>query len=173
VDVPSLGSVVVTDGSGIIQRELAGDGYKITPLTSPPATLHRRWLPVARVVVDESLRLAGQRGVPLNLTLGLDDRIFGNSRLIFAAQYWDHLYLPVDYLQAAGGDTVASYRHQLDSPRRENALVTGEPPPNGSSISRAKVEAAARSVGFRRIREFRLPDGRPIWLWWRDGGQTE
>jgi hypothetical protein len=173
VAVPSLGSVVVTDGSGIIQRELAGDGYKITPLTSPPATLHRRWLPVARVVVDESLRLAGQRGVPLNLTLGLDDRIFGNSRLIFAAQYWDHLYLPVDYLQAAGGDTVASYRHQLDSPRRENALVTGEPPPNGSSISRAKVEAAARSVGFRRIREFRLPDGRPIWLWWRDGGQTE
>jgi hypothetical protein len=168
VSVPSLGRVLVTDGSGIIQREIAGDGYKITPLTSPPAAMHRRWLPVARDVVDQSLEIAERRGVRLNLTLGLDDRIFGNSRLIFAAQYWDRLYLPVDYLQAAGGDTVASYRRQLDSPRRENALVTGVPPPNGSSITRSKVEVAARSLGFRRIKTFRLPDGRQIWLWWRE-----
>ena len=165
--------MLVTDGSGIIQREIAGDGYKVTPLTSPPAAMHRQWLPLARDVVGESLRLAGQRGVPLKLTLGLDDRIFGNSRLIFAAQYWYRFYVPVDYLQAAaGGDTVASYRHQLDSPARENALVTGEPPPNGSSITRSKVEAAARSLGFKRIRTFTLPDGRTIWLWWRAGAGT-
>jgi 4-amino-4-deoxy-L-arabinose transferase-like glycosyltransferase len=168
VSVPALGRVLVTDGSGIIQREIAGDGYKVTPLTSPPAAMHRQWLPVARDVVDASLRLAARRGVPLKLTLGLDDRIFGNSRLIFAAQYWHHFYLPVDYLQAAaGGDSVSSYRHQLASPTRENALVTGEPPPNGSSITRSKVETAARSLGFKRIRSFSLPDGRTIWLWWR------
>jgi len=169
VSVPALGRVLVTDGSGIIQREIAGDGYKVTPLTSPPAAMHRRWLPVARDVVGESLRFAGRRRVPLKLTLGLDDRIFGNSRLIFAAQYWYSLYLPVDYLQAAGGDTVASYRQQLESPTRENALITGEPPPNGSSITRSKVETAARSLGFKRITSFKLPDGRKIWLWWRGG----
>ena len=61
--------------------------------------MHRQWLPLARDVVGWSLRRAEQRGEPLNLTLGLDDRIFANSRLTLAAQLWFHRYLPVDYLQ--------------------------------------------------------------------------
>jgi 4-amino-4-deoxy-L-arabinose transferase-like glycosyltransferase len=168
VSVPGLGSVPLTDGRGIIQREFEGAGYDIGKPTEPLPALHREWLPVARDVVGWSLRRAEQRDEPLNLVLGFDDLIFSNSRLILAAQLWYHRFLPVDYLHAAdAGDTVASYRFQLVSPRRADALVVGEPPPGGSSITRGKVEAAARSLGFVPVKSFALPDGRTIWLWWR------
>jgi hypothetical protein len=171
--VPGFGAVTVTDGRGLIQREVGGDGYDIRPLTQPLPAMHRRWLPLARDVVGWSLRRAEQRGEPLNLTLGLDDRIFGNSRLILAAQLWFHRYLSVDYLSAPpGNDTVASYRRQLLSPQPENALVTGDPPPSGTSITRSKVEAAARSLGFARAKSFTMPDGRTIWIWWREHGRN-
>src|SRR5205814_9058567 len=105
---------IVTDGGGLLQREVAGAGYEIGPVTQPLPVMHRRWLPLARNVVSWSLRRAKQRGEPLSLTLGLDDRIFGNSRLILAAQLWFHRYLPVHYLRSwTEGDTVASYRRQL------------------------------------------------------------
>jgi hypothetical protein len=172
VRVPGLGRVTVTDGRGIIQTEVAGDGYDIGPATQPLPSMHRRWLPLARDVVGWSLHRAAQRGQPLHLTLGLDDRIFGNSRLILAAQLWFHRFLPVDYLRASpDGDTVASYRRQLLSPQAENALITGEPP-SVTTITRRKVEAAARSLGFARVRSFTMPDGRTIWMWWREGGRS-
>ncbi len=169
VSVPGLGRTFVTDGRGIIQGEVEGDGYRIGRVTQPLPALHRRWLPLAREVVGWSLHRAEQRGEPLHLTLGLDDRIFGNSRLILAAQLWFHRFLPVDYLRAfTDGDTVASYRRQLLSPRPENALVTGDPPPGGATITRSKVEAAARSLGFAPARSFKMPDGRTIWIWWHE-----
>jgi hypothetical protein len=170
--VPGLGRVSVTDGRGIIQLEVAGDEYAIGRVTQPLPVIHRRWLPLARDVVGWSLRRAEQRGEPLHLTLGLDDRIFGNSRLILAAQLWFHRFLPVDYLSAApDGDTVASYRRQLLSPRPENALITGDPPPV-TTITRRKVEAAARSLGFIPVKSFTMPDGRAIWIWWRERSQN-
>jgi hypothetical protein len=172
VPVPGLGRVAVTDGRGLIQREVAGDGYDIRPLTQPLPAMHRQWLPLARDVVGWSLRRAEQRGEPLHLTLGLDDRIFANSRLILAAQLWFHRFLPVGYLISyPDGDTVAAYRRQLLSPQPKNALVTGDPPPV-TSITRKKVEAAARSLGFVPVKSFTMPDGRMIWIWWRDRGQS-
>ena len=168
VAVPGLGRVSVTDGRGLIQTEVAGDGYDIGRVTQPLPAMHRQWLPLARDVVGWSLRRAEQRGQPLHLTLGLDDRIFGNSRLILAAQLWFHRFLPVDYLRSfPDGDTAASYRRQLLSPQPENALITGDPPPV-TTITRRKVEAAARSLGFIPVKSFTMPDGRTIWIWWRE-----
>jgi hypothetical protein len=169
--VAGLGRVTITDGRGIIQGEVAGDGYDIGPVTEPLPSLHRRWLPLARDVVGWSLHRAERRGVPLELTLGLDDRIFGNSRLILAAQLWFHRYLPVHYLRSfTEGDTVASYRRQLLLPQPKNGLVTGDPPPGGATITRWKAEAAARSLGFMPVKSFTMPDGRTIWIWWRERG---
>jgi 4-amino-4-deoxy-L-arabinose transferase-like glycosyltransferase len=168
VSVPGLGSVVVTDGRGIIQRVVAGANYDIGPPTRPLPTMHRRWLPLEREVVGWSLSYARSRGQPLHLTLGLDDLLFGNSRLILAAQLWYHRFLPVDYLRSfPAGDTVPAYRRQLLSPQPENELITGQERA-GRTITRSKVEAAARSLGFVRVRSFTLPDRRRIWIWWRD-----
>jgi hypothetical protein len=169
VSVPGLGRVTVTDGRGIIQGEIAAAGYDIGPVTQPPPEMHRRWLPLARDVIGWSMRRAEKRGEPLHLTLGFNDLIFSNSRLILAAQLWFHRFQPVDYLRSfPDGDTVASYRRQLLSPQPENALITGDPS-NIETITRAKVEAAARSLGFVRVKSFTMPDGRTIWIWWREG----
>jgi hypothetical protein len=172
VSVPGLGSLTVTDGRGIIQTEVKGAGYDIGSVTQPLPAMHRRWLPLARDVDTLSLRRAKQRGEPLHLTLGLQDGIFSNSRLILAAQLWLHRWLPVDYLRPyPDGDTVAAYRHELVSPRRVNALVISDPSPVKHpkiKITRSKVEAAARSLGFTPVRSFRMPDGRTIWMWWRE-----
>jgi Dolichyl-phosphate-mannose-protein mannosyltransferase len=171
--VPGLGHVAVTDGRGLIQREVGGDGYDIRPLTRPLPAMHKQWLPLARDVVGWSLRRARQRGESLSLTLGLDDRIFANSRLTLAAQLWYHRYLPVHYLRAfPGGDTASSYRRQLLLPQPKNALVTGNSPPSGGTITRGKVEAAARSLGFQPVKSFTMPDGRRILIWWREEGQS-
>jgi hypothetical protein len=170
VSVPGLGLLPVTDGRGIIQVEVAGGGYDIGPVTHPLPALHRRWLPLARDVVAWSTHHAEQRGEQLHLTLGLNDLIFGNSRLILAAQLWFHQYLLVDYLRPyPDGDTVAAYRRELVSPRRVNALVIGDPSPvPNPNITRRKVEAAARSLGFTPVKSFVMPDGRTIWIWWRE-----
>ena len=109
---------------------------------------------------------AEQRGQPLRLTLGFDDLIFSNSRLILAAQLWFHRWLPVDYLRPfPDGDTVASYR--LSCYRREpaNALIIGERP--GAKITRAKVEsggALARIRAREIVHDARRQDDSS---WWR------
>jgi hypothetical protein len=170
--IPGFGSLVVTDGRGVIQQIVAGAGYDIGPPDQPLPSIHRRWLPLERHVVGWSLREAKERQQPLHLTLGLDDHLFANTRLHLAAQLWFHRNLGFDYLRSSSaGDTVAAYRHQLLSPRPENALVTGEPGPR-ETITRSKVEAAARSLGFVRLKSFTLPDGRTIWMWWRQRGET-
>ncbi len=172
VSVRGFGSVMVTDGRGIIQTEVKGAGYDIGSVTQPLPAMHRRWLPLARDIDAWSLRRAEQRGEPLHLTLGLQDLILSNSRLILAAQLWFHRWLPVGYLRPyPDGDTVAAYRHELLSPRPVNALAIGDPWPVKHptiKITRSKVEAAARSLGFTPVKSFRVPDGRTIWIWWRE-----
>jgi hypothetical protein len=166
VAVPGFGSVPVTDGRDLIQQMVADAGYDIGPITQPLPSIHRRWLPLEREVVGWSIRQAKARGTSPQITLGLDDLLFTNTRLILPAQVWFHRFLPVDYLQSSsGGDKVSSYRNQLAS-HPVNALITGEGPPY-ASITRRKVEAAARSLGFVRSKAFTLPDGRTIWMWWR------
>ena len=167
LSVPGLGRTVVTDGTGIIQREVAGAGYDIEPVTQPLPSMHREWLPLARDVVGWSLRRADDRGESLDLVLGSDDLLFSNWRLILAAQLWDRRFQPVGYLRTfPEGDTVAAYRRQLlEKPR--NAFLSFDPAPY-ADITRGKAEAAARSLGFVPVKSFTMPDGRMLWIWWRE-----
>jgi hypothetical protein len=167
--VPGFGSVTVTDGRGVIQQIVSEAGYNIGSPTHPLPSIHRRWLPVERAVVGWSIRQAQLHREPTNIMLGLDDTLFGNSRLILAAQLWFHRFLPIRYLRSSpGGDTVASYRRQLTA-NPENVLITGEELPK-AALTESKVVAAGRSLGFVRMKRFSLPDGRTIWLWWRPRG---
>jgi 4-amino-4-deoxy-L-arabinose transferase-like glycosyltransferase len=167
LSVPGLGRVPVTNGRGIIQGEFVGAGYDIGKPTEPLPSMHREWMPLARDVVGWSLRRAERRGESLDLVLGFDDLIFSNSRLILAAQLWYHRFLPVGYLLPAPADSVAAYRRQLETPPQDNALVIGEPS-SRSTITRTTVETAARSLGFAPQKSFTMPDGRRLWVWWRD-----
>jgi 4-amino-4-deoxy-L-arabinose transferase-like glycosyltransferase len=176
VSVPGLGRVAVTDGRGIIQTEVESAGYDIGPITRPLPAMHRRWLPFARELLAWATSRARRTGEQLHLKLGLEDEILSNSRYRLAAQLWFHRYLPVDYLRPyPDGDTVAAYRRQLLSPIPTNALVIGNPSPVKHPrivITRSKVEAAARSLGFAPAKSFTLPDGRRISVWWRPSGEA-
>jgi 4-amino-4-deoxy-L-arabinose transferase-like glycosyltransferase len=174
--VPALGSVTVADGRGIIQTEVKSGGYDIGPTTHPLPAMHRRWLPFARDLLGWSMRHAEGRGEPLNLTIGLEEQILSNSRFALAAQLWFHRDLPVDYLRPyPDGDNAAAYRRQLLWPRPVDALLIGNPSPVKHPrivITRSRVERAARSLGFAPARSFTLPDGRKLWMWWRDIART-
>ena len=102
--MPGLGSVPLTDGRGIIQREFEAARLRHRP-GDAAASSHTSTsgFPLARDVVGWSLRRAEQRGEPLHLALGFDDLILSNSRLILAAQLWFHQFLPVDYLRSRYG----------------------------------------------------------------------
>jgi len=79
--------------------------------------------------------------------------------------------IPFTQLEAEPNDSVATYVRQLRSPLRgpPGMLLTmdrnaGDFPP---LVTQAKVEAAARRVGFHRVWARTLPDGRTLRLWVR------
>jgi 4-amino-4-deoxy-L-arabinose transferase-like glycosyltransferase len=76
---------------------------------------------------------------------------------------------PFTQLGAEPSDTVATYVRELTDPQfgLPGMLVTmnrnyGDFPP---LVTQSRAEAAARRVGFRRVGEFTLPDGRQLRLW--------
>ena len=76
-----------------------------------------------------------------------------------------------------GGDDTEAYRVQLTDPRRRppNLVVTTDPGPSEykPSVTQARVEDAARSLGFRQVGSFHLPDGRETRVWWLDRGAAQ
>jgi len=167
VHVVGLGDVSVTDGRGIIQGIVEGAGYDIGSPATPLPKMHRGWLPAERRVTGWSIDYARAHGRLPQLSLGFEDPLFANTRLHLAGQLWFHQNVSVGYLRSAIGDSVASYREQLEKPDRVNVLITGQQRP-GATITQKNVVAAARSLGFARLKSFELPDGRRIWAWWRD-----
>jgi hypothetical protein len=69
-----------------------------------------------------------------------------------------------------GGDNVEAYRAQLDgSPSSHaNLVVTTDRGPGEYApyVTQAYVEEAARSLGFKQVARFLLPDKRETRIWW-------
>lgn len=77
--------------------------------------------------------------------------------------------IPFAQLLAEPDDSLSSYRRQLVDPKFGLPTVlitmsrnTGDYPPR---VNQARVERAAREVGFRRINRLELPDGRQLYVW--------
>ena len=173
LDLPLAGQTTVLDGRGVIHDEIEGAGYPLpNPAEKIPA-LHRRWLPAAEELSTFAYRWAQARGTEPRLALGFDDLIFSNTRVLLGAELALDRRLQGVFLKPfPHGDTAASYRQQLRE-TRTNLLVTGVRKPGvrpGIVVTRSAVEAAARSLGFRPLRRFRLPDGRPIVVWSKGSG---
>ncbi len=168
--VPAVGTVPITDGTGIIQREVEAAGYPVGAPTEPLPSLHRRWLPFLREVTGLALRYARRRGVEPHVVVAVDDLLFNNTGIRLAGALWYRRYVQAGRLELSGADP-GEYGSSLLQ-RGVNLLVTGESRADtpASRQARRAVEEAARSVGFRRLRSLRMPDGRLLWLWWRSAG---
>jgi 4-amino-4-deoxy-L-arabinose transferase-like glycosyltransferase len=170
--VPLLDRVPLLDGRSVIQREVAAAGYPIGDPTEPLPPMHRRWLPLARRVTALVLAQATREHVRPTVIVAMEDRLFNNTRIRLAAALWFGRYLPVGRLTAAaGGDRASAYASELRA-SGSPALLTAPPEPGAQgTLTTTKVTTGASEAGFRPLRRFRLPDGRPLQLWWRSDGE--
>jgi Dolichyl-phosphate-mannose-protein mannosyltransferase len=168
-DLPLLGEKTVIDGRGIVQNEVAAAGYPTGPPTEPMPELEREWLPFAGEVAREMTVYAERHGEEPNVGWGFDDLLLSNTRVQLGAELELSRTVPLVFLKPfPDGDSAASYRRQLEE-AESNLLVVGERGPGGTGIhlSRRRVEAAARTLGFRAVKNFTAPDGRELTVWWR------
>ena len=167
VSLPALGSRPVTDGRGIIQLEVGGAGYDVGSPTEPLPELHRGWLPFTRSFTGRLLEAADRSGQRPFVVFGSDHGLFNNTRVLLADALWFERNVVVGFIGIApGGDREERYRARLLE-LGASFLETAEEGPGPVRITRAKVERAARSLGFTRVARFAMPDGRTAWLWRR------
>ena len=166
-----LGLLPVVDGTGTMQRVLETGGYHLpTPAGRPPA-LHRRWLPFGRELAGWMLRYADARRRETYALFATRDVVFGTTRLILAGAL-DHgrtiqskLLVP-----AVGADPAKSCGRTLRLARNDFLITADRAPIEASGCREAGIDASARSLGFRPVRSFAMPDGRRMRVWWLDRG---
>jgi hypothetical protein len=131
----------------------------------------REWLAADRAVVERLTGWAGPYGVVPVTAFGSHGRILNTNTVQLAAVLERHATIPIVQLSAEPDDSVAAYREQLASAELFHptvlltvSSVAGDLPP---TMTQARVEAAARMLGFRRVAADRLPDGRLLRYWRR------
>ena len=168
-DLPLLGETTVLDGRGLVQIEVADAGYPAGSPTEPMPELQKEWLPFAGEVARGVTAYAERHGEEPNLGWGFDDLLLNNTRVALGAELELSRSVPTLFLKPfPDGDSAASYRRQLEE-AESNLLVVGErgPGATGIHLTRPRVEAAGRQLGFRPVRDFTAPDGRELTVWWR------
>jgi 4-amino-4-deoxy-L-arabinose transferase-like glycosyltransferase len=173
-DLPVLGQTTIADGRGIVETEVEDSGYPTNGPTEPMPELQREWLPFAERLARWSYAYAERHDSEPFLASGFDDPLLSNTRIALGSELALSRQLPTLFLKPfPHGDSAASYRAQLQE-THANLLVTGQRGPGtpGIVLTRSRVEAAARSLGFVPAREFTLPDGRTLTAWWRPAGNA-
>ncbi|HEX5593296.1 MAG TPA: glycosyltransferase family 39 protein [Solirubrobacterales bacterium] len=168
-DVPLLGETPVSDGRGIVEAEVEGAGYPAGSPTEPMPQLQKEWLPFAGDLAAWVTRYSERKGEEPNLGWGFDDLLLNNTRVALGSELELHRELPTVFLKPfPDGDSAASYRAQLEE-ADSNLLVVGERGPGvtGIHLSRRRVEAAGRQLGFSPVHSLTAPDGREVTVWWR------
>jgi 4-amino-4-deoxy-L-arabinose transferase-like glycosyltransferase len=168
-DLPLLGEKTVIDGRGIVQNEVADAGYPTGPPTEQMPELEKDWLPFAGDLAAAMTGYAEARGEEPNIAWGFDDLLLNNTRVGLGSELALSRPLPTVFLKPfPDGDSAASYRQQMQE-ADSNMVIVGERGPGitGIYLTRRRVEAAARELGFDPVKNFTAPDGRQLTVWWR------
>lgn len=171
-DLPVLGKTTVSEGRGLVQLEVEAAGYPAGSPTEPMPELQKRWVPFAGELARWMTDQAERHGEEPSVGWGFDDLLLNNTRLSLGAELALSRELPTEFLKPfPEGDSAASYRQQLRE-AESNLVVVGErgPGTTGIHLSRPRVEAAARSLGFHPVKSFAAPDGREVAVWGRRAG---
>jgi hypothetical protein len=178
VPVPVLGTLRVVDGSYDIQRILTDAGNDVGPPTARMPEVHKQWLALGRDVATWLDRFANRHQRKPIITFASKDPFFNTNLIDLSARLHLRGRLWVGQLEPTrGGDNTEAYRVQLTDPRRgpPNLVITTDPGPSEYKppVTQARVEDAARSLGFQQVGSFRLPDGRETRVWWLDRGTPQ
>jgi hypothetical protein len=168
-DLPLLGEKTVIDGRGIVQNEVAAAGYPTGPPTEQMPELEKEWLPFAGDLARAMIEYAEARGEEPQIAWGFDDLLLNNTRVSLGSELALSRPLPTVFLKPfPEGDSAASYRQQMQE-ADSNLVIVGERGPGitGIHLTRGRVDAAARELGFDPVKNFTAPDGRQLTVWWR------
>ncbi len=168
-DLPLLGETTVADGRGIVEGEVLAAGYPVGSPTEPMPQLQKEWLPFAGDLARSLTDYSEAKDEEPKLSWGFDDLLLNNTRVALGSQLALERELPTEFLKPfPDGDSAASYRTQLEE-FKSNLLVVGDrgPGTTGIHLTRRRVEAAGRRLGFHPVRNFTAPDGRELTVWWR------
>lgn len=167
--VPGLGSVPILDGRGLIQAQVAAAGYPAGSARVPLPAMHKLWLPLMKTVTTFASRYAADRGQTPYVVFASDDGIFNTTRADLANALSGFRRARSSFIEGdPGGDRVSYYRGRLEYLKPNFVEIAQPHPASGPpGITPRAVAIAAESLHFRRVYEFRLPDGRRASLWYR------
>jgi 4-amino-4-deoxy-L-arabinose transferase-like glycosyltransferase len=165
--IPGLGEVPWTRGVPNAVAAIRG----LAPGSDTRFDLAERGWPAA----DDALAryLAEDLGVPASAPIvgfGARNRVLNANTVGLATLLRFQRPLTPTQLTSVAGDTAAAYREALGSfPGGPGVLLTtsteaGDYQPR---VTQSRVEAAARSLGFRLVQTLSLPDGRQLRVWSR------
>jgi hypothetical protein len=166
VAVPGLGTVPYVGGVPPavrhIRRQAPGPAHRFDGGD-------REWLAADRAVVARLTGWADRYGVVPTTAFGSHGRILNTNTVQLAAVLERHATIPIVQLRAEPADTTAAYREQLESEElfHPEVLLTVSATRGDFTplMTQARVEAAARQLGFRRVAATPLPDGRVLRYW--------
>ena len=154
----------IPNAVGAIRTQLPGSPYRFEGSDAD-------WTPIDHKLANLFLSPIGPEHTQPLVSFASRNRIISANSVSLAGVLDHHAGIPFTQLNAEPSDTVANYVKELEDPELgiPTALVTmssnvDDFPP---LITQSKAEAAARQVGFHRIRQLTLPDGRKLRVWVR------
>jgi 4-amino-4-deoxy-L-arabinose transferase-like glycosyltransferase len=126
------------------------------------------WTDVDKQLAD-LLQAESKAGRVQLTSFAMRNRVISTNSVGLASLLDNRTGLPLTQVIAEPTDSFANYRRQLTDPElgKPNALVTmsSEAGDFEPIVTQKKVEAAAKALGFRLVREIPLPDGRSARVW--------
>jgi len=167
--VPSLGTVSVTDGRGLTQLYAFQSGYPVPSPDTPLPALHRLWLPFDREMTGWMTGYAKKHDERAYVLTATSHQYTNQTWISLADALWYHANVFALWIgPGIPGETVAQYRAALAShPANFVEITSSDGPVRPQEFDHTRVEAAATSLGFRKVKTFRMPDGSLLWLWWK------
>lgn len=129
------------------------------------------WTRVDEELAGLLLESVGPEGLPALATFASRNRVISTNSVQLAAVLKAHRTIPLTQLVAEPNDSVANYARQLGPDFGSPSVLmtmshnTEDFPP---LITQSRVETAAQQLGFRRIRSYKLPDGRQLYVWQKE-----
>jgi hypothetical protein len=166
--VLALGPVTITDGRGLIQAYTKDPTHDIPAWDGPPV-IDRRWQPFARRFTGWLVDYAARHGQRAYILTATDHQFTNQTWVSLADSLWFHGdVFPLWPGPVSPHDTVEHYRAVLGRPLAnfvETTSNAGAGTPTTFNVLR--VHQALRSLDFRKVKTFRMPDGGLLWLWWK------
>ncbi|HEX3174082.1 MAG TPA: hypothetical protein VHQ43_07675 [Solirubrobacterales bacterium] len=131
------------------------------------------WLAADRALATMLVPPDGSTLEPPVTAFASRNRAISSNSVGLASLLVHNRSIPFTQLQAEPTDTVANYERQLAGPDLGEPTVLVTMNRNDKDfdplVTQSYAEAAARHLGFRRIRQLELPDGRLMRVWVKRG----